>query len=986
MRLSALVTVLALAFAAPGAAQEQRAAIEGTVSDASGAVVPGARVEARSAAGLTVRTETDATGRYRFPALPPGRFEVAAHMRGLAGARFAGIELLLGQVLQVDLLLSAASVQETVTVTAERPLIDLTQSARSTHLRDELITKLPRGRDFTSLVSQAAGANPEGYWQFGGLSIDGSSGSENRFVIDGVETTELLQGRSGMGLVTDFVEEVQVKSSGYAAEYGGATGGVINVITRSGTNQWTGEAGAYYFGEWLQGGSRPYLQPRPSDGSPEYLIFPKDSFDRWEPGFSVGGPVRKDRAWVFASYWPALLSTERTVTFRANNQTGTFTNAVRTHDASANLTAQLWNRIRSRVAFSMSPTVEDGALPFQNGNSPPDPSNYDFVTHRSRRALSATVDFVATPRFLLSARGAYWFANVWQEGIHQGPQYRFLRSNIGMPGVPTHLQGRQGTTNVFTNNEVTRDTLRRQSLQLDGTAFITAAGRHGLKAGVQLDRLGNDVLRGPTGNPVSLFWGASYHGQRGAFGYYQVLSNGVLPERGFLIEGDVRIHNLALYVQDAWSITDRLTLNVGLRTERERVPSFTSAYGIAPTAIEFKFGQKLAPRLGAAWDVRGDGRWKAYGSWGVFHDTMKYGLPRSAFGGVKFLSYWFTLDTADWPGLIRPGCPPACPGTLIEGPIDRARPVNTPEENAVDPGIDPFRLQEAVAGVEHGLTRTLSVGVRYVHKQVDKALETIGALDEQGNQVYVIGNPGFGRAAQTGLGPAFPKAVRDYDAVEVTLDKRMADRWALRASYLRSRLFGNYTGLAHEAEGTPMPNDGSVFDHPIMMFGQDGRPVLGPLASDRPHQFKAHGVYDFRFGTTVGVSARAMSGIPVTREVSFIPAFFSYPVFYRGRNSDGRLPALSQVDLYVEHEIAFGGRRRLQLSVNVINLFDQDAPVLRWPYELLDAVDMDHKAFLLGFDMEEIIATQELRRDPLFLSNYAFQLPREVRLGLKLTF
>lgn len=983
--LGALLAGLLVAW--PAMAQEQSASIAGSIKDSSGAAIPRATVEARSASGLAVSAASDETGRYRFPSLPPGTYEVTAKIAGFSPALARDIEIFLGQILKVDLILTAARVEESVTVTADRPLIDVTQSARSTHIRDEQIAKLPRRRDFTSLVTQATGANPEGAPDFAsaGISIDGASGSENRFIVDGVETTDLMDGGSGMGLITDFVEEVQVKSSGYAAEYGGATGGVVNVMTRSGTNRWAGEVGAYYSGEWLQGEPRPFLQLKPTAPTEaEYVMFPKDAFDQWEPGFSLSGPIKKDVAWLFASYQPSLSFTDRTVTFRANNQTGTFSSNIETHNASANVTAQIKNKTRARVAFNMSPSIGEGTLPFQHGGGNPS-ANYGSATRHSNYAVSSSVDYIATPNLFFTARGAYRFANTRNEGIHQGPLYNFARSNVGMEGVPADLQGPQGTSTGSSNREITRNIFRRTSLQLDGTWFVSAGGQHAVKAGVQLDRPGNDVVSGETGNVVSLFWGDSFGGQRGRFGYYRVRSNGVIPERGILTEGDVHSNNLGFFIQDAWTIADRLTLNLGLRAESERIPSYTAAYGADPNAIDFGFGEKLAPRVGAAWDVKGDGKWKVYGSWGIFYDNMKYMLARDRFGGVKFVMYWYALDTPDWPNLMRPGCPPACPGRLIEGPVDLNRPANTPDGNAIDPDLEPFRLQEAAAGLEHELTRSISVAVRYVHKQVDVAVEDIGALDAEGNQVYIIGNPGFHRASQTGFGPAFPKAVRDYDGLELTLNKRMADRWALRASYLWSRLYGNYSGLSSSAEGTPIPNHGTVFDHPILAFGENGQPVLGVLPADRTHQFKTHAIYDFPFGTSVGTSIRAMSGAPVAREARFVRGH-GYSVPYRGRNSEGRLPALSQVDLYAQHEIKLRGDKRLQLSINVMNLFDQDTPLLRYGWELIDVVDIDEAEFFRGFDIGQLITSQRLRRDPFFLMDYGFQLPREIRLGVKLIF
>ena len=143
--------------------------------------------------------------------------------------------------------LAVGGVTETVSVTAESPIIDTKQSARNTNITAETFEQLPKGRDFSTIVTQAPGANNEP--RSGGISIDGSSAAENRWIIDGAETTNVNQGTSAKPLVSDFVDEVQVKSSGYTAEYGGSTGGVINVVTRSGTNRFRGDVLTYFSGD-----------------------------------------------------------------------------------------------------------------------------------------------------------------------------------------------------------------------------------------------------------------------------------------------------------------------------------------------------------------------------------------------------------------------------------------------------------------------------------------------------------------------------------------------------------------------------------------------------------------------------------------------------------------------------------------------------------------------------------------------------------------
>ena len=191
-----------------------------------------------------------------------------------------------------------AGVTETVQVTAESPLIDVRQSARQTNIRAEQVELLPKGRDFTTLVTQAPGANQEA--KLGGISIDGASASENRYIIDGIETTNLQTGLSGKNLIADFVEEVQVKSSGYTAEFGGATGGVINVVTKSGTNNFNGMR-ALQLRRAARDGTAQHAVPHPlrqtltNSDVAEYITYPEDEATRIEPGFALGGPIRRDK-------------------------------------------------------------------------------------------------------------------------------------------------------------------------------------------------------------------------------------------------------------------------------------------------------------------------------------------------------------------------------------------------------------------------------------------------------------------------------------------------------------------------------------------------------------------------------------------------------------------------------------------------------------------------------------------------------------------
>ena len=219
------VLVCALAFATPALAQEQRGSLEGTIKDAQGAVLPGAVVEARSAALIGVRTETtDANGMYRFPALPPGTYQVTAALSGFQSAKSQIVQLSVGEVLRVDVTLALGGVTEAVQVTAESTVLDVASARTATTLSAKVIEGLPRGRTFNTLLQLAPGVRAEtksGTAGVGGYQFDGTSGSENVFVVDGVDVSNIRNSSLGVqdAIPFEFVQELQIKSGGFEAEY-----------------------------------------------------------------------------------------------------------------------------------------------------------------------------------------------------------------------------------------------------------------------------------------------------------------------------------------------------------------------------------------------------------------------------------------------------------------------------------------------------------------------------------------------------------------------------------------------------------------------------------------------------------------------------------------------------------------------------------------------------------------------------------------------
>ena len=996
-----------LLMASTASAQETRGAIEGIIKDASGGVLPGVTVEAKGQTG-TFTSVTDTDGTYRFPALDPGRYEITANLQGFNPATSAPVVVEVGKLLKVDLALTVAGISENLQVTAESPTIDVKQTTAATNIRAEAIDRLPKGRDFTSLVTLAPGANQES--RTGGISIDGASGAENKYYLDGIDTTNLRTGISATPFLTDFVDEVQVKSSGYAAEFGGATGGVVSVISKSGTNLFRGEGGFYFNSDALNGdlalnnvsgtagGSAPgngLAQIAPGTtgtrralrlllsgaNQAETVLYPKDDYSRWDPHFQLGGPVLRDRLWFWGGYTPEVVATERTVTFRSNSQTNTFRSEETTQNLVGNVTWQMAEGWRLRVSGQNRPFEQNGRLPDLDGTSNPTIQFASLGTEQANVTSTGSLDWVASNRLFFNAKVNYLKYDTRDVGIPNEIWYDFEQgSNLAFETRP-ELARAAGFNTLLTNRARAKDIYTRVGASADATFYVNAGGQHTFKTGVQFERIGNDVADIEQQPHVSFYWDQSHTNldgsiARGTYGYWSWRQFGTL--------GKVNVNNIGLFFQDAWTVNNKLTLNLGVRTEREDIPSYRENLN----GIKFSFGDKLAPRAGFAYDVKGDGKWKVYGSWGVFYDTMKLELPRGAFGGDVWDEEYYTLDILEWNTIMQNGFKP---GQFLEV-VDFRIPSNDPacpECGAIDPDLKPFKQQEFVAGVEHELSPRMAVSARYVHKQVDRAIEDVGVIVPGIGEVFFIANPGEGIATTINAGdcptcPGLPEIRRDYDALELKMHRRFANNWQFMGSYTLSRLNGNYPGLASSDEiARVSPNVTRLFDGLVMAFDQNGDPVYGPLNTDRPHQFKFLGTYQFPTRTTLSGVFRAASGIPITRQANMIS---SLPVFYLGRESDGRTPWLTVFDLNLQQDVPLGGRLRGQFSLNVLNLFDQKGVTDVFRVATRQNLPIELEEFFAGFDAEARITQLNITRDPRFLQDYYWQTPREIRVGFKLIF
>jgi len=977
LRERSLVVVLLMIVSPVVFAQEQTSAVQGTVRDPSKGVVAGARVEARGVAGVTIAATTDFLGFYRIASLTPGRYVVAARAQGFEPKESPTLELTLGASPVIDFELAVASSSVEITVDSNAPVIDTTSSTTSMSMKSELFDQLPHARDFTSIATFSGLASSE--FRAHGISIGGSTGAENRFVLDGVDITNPLDGSSGKVVIPEIVDEVQVKLAGYEAEFGGATGGVINAITKGGGNDFHGWIGGDYSEPGWNGSPRPAVFTNGAGFAFKSVQAPRENSRTADPGFAASGRLVRDHAWFFTTYQPTAIRYRRTVTFN-DGVTSTFGQSFQRQNATTNLTATLFDRVATKVAANLSGTESEGVLPPLHGIASSLPDAYERQRSRTRNGTySAYLDTQISSSWLASLRGGRFDTTVRDHGVPDQRRVSFENSNETIPGIPQSLVRPEGFDDIPNNLSTSHDDYRRDNVALDGSWLFHLGGTHLLKSGVQYEHLKQDVLSGML-QPNYLFgWNEDDFFTGEPSGKYGTLV--IELERN---RGKASSHQRALFLQDSWT-SSRLTVNFGLRSENETVPNyFDSSLGFPSTAVHFTDADKLAPRLGLAFDVRGDSRWKLYGSYGTFFDRFKLALPLNAFGGYRDVYYTFRLNTFDWPNIVCTGLnalptdTPSCSDGVEFTALYPNLPKTFNQSLFVAPDLKPTESREWSAGLDHQLSSASLISARYIHRQLVHAVETV-RLGGQGSPI-VLANPGEGVAAfpQAGL-PRLPRPVRDYDAMELEWSLRPSHRWGAHASYIYSRLWGNYSGVL-DTDNLGKAYGGAYGDAVSSAYDSHAHAVYGPLATDRPHRFKAQIVGNLPWQIGLGISEDIASGTPISTQASYRGAtFFPY-----GRGDLGRTATASQTDLLVSKRFPLPRRYSAELSLNVLNLFDQDQPVAYFSRYSNRPLRIPESEFFAGFDAEQKLAA--LPKSPFYGKPYSYQAPREIRLGVKLIF
>jgi len=896
----ATVVLLAAGPLAPLAAQTT-GGIVGRTGDESGGALPGVLVEATGPALQGSRSATtDAKGTYHLTLLPPGPYSVTFTLSGFGSERKA-VRVELDRDVTIDAVLRPRASEE-ITVVGEAPAVDTTSTELGTNLDTRAIETLPTGRNYSSVVQITPGvssdANPDNAQQTT-ITVYGSSGAENAFYIDGVNTTNVEYGFQGKELNFEFIEAIDVKTGGYEAEFGRATGGIVNVITKSGGNAFHGDAFGYYDNDSLQSRAQDVVS---SGGTVK-------GFTRDDYGADLGGYFVKDKLWFFGAYDKVRNTVKSALPFGPAE--GQVVSSDSDHKLGAAKLTYRFSENQSLIgSFFQDPRTDTGAINDNNHSLNGDPLTYLGQQDFGGKDYALRYQGVLGASWVFTAQGSRH-----QEQNSVGPAS--AAGDTIQYVAKDNLDFQTGGFGLIQDKKFKRDFY-------GGSAELYWVG-HEIKGGFEYEKETADVVKRESGGQlVDVFNNPLDPGKpiySHSYWTTPTATVGDAPVSALFASPSHQVSTA--YLQDRWAARTNLTLAYGLRFDRQQI---FDAQGTQQLDL-----RDLAPRLGAVWDPQSDHKSKVFASAGRFYEQLPMDLVIRSFSFER------------QPRIVNFSPTDNHPDPAAEAILGTGSAILGGFTEPSDPDIGGQYLDEYVLGVEREVLPAVAVGIKGIYRSYGQVIEDFLCMTDG---TYCIGNPGkgiFKRDYTLDYSTTYPTPApkRIFRGIQLDVTKRFSKNWQGLASYLYSKLDGNYDGeYAPFTNVGADPNISAAYDYyDFFTNGSDLTRITnkGPLSNDRRHQLKASGVYFTPWKLQVGLSAFYSSGTPLTR-YGYSDAYGRYEFFLTPRGAEGRSPAVYEADLHLGYPLV-AGPATINLLLDVFNLLNAQRAVLldqRWGFQEAD--------------------------------------------------
>lgn len=950
--LSAAICTTLVAMTNVAQAQGTDGILRGTVQGAGSATV----VEVIDDSRGTTRTEAvGADGAFDVRGLRPGTYRVRVIQNGNAVDSLE-VDVSIGSATTVSLATSAAVVNEIVATGRRLTALDTSIAESGLVISSEVLLELPIRRDLTSVALLAPGANA-GDSRFGNLaSFGGSSVAENTSFINGLNTTNFRTGVGFSQVPFEFYDTIQVKTGGYSAKFGRSTGGVMNATTKSGSNEWDFGINAYYNDQL--------------ETSPDTFASANELDENSSNTYDVyaSGPIIKDRLFFYALY-------------------------------SDDNVEQRYAGLQSERDYDYNVNEGFYGVKLDGYITPEHHLEYTYFTDE-RTGVESVYAFDADSR----QRGAYVGDTLYERGGENwiatytgnfGPDLELSLSygensaarttapaSASIPVVYEYSNGAFQAIGDWSNFTVSKGEDRREMTRanLNWTGFAN----HDISIGIDYE---DNFADEATINSGGVYWLRDPDNTYNECNVVTECPQGAnARRRTYSVGGSFATYSEAYYIQDVWTVSDKLTFELGFRNE-----SFENqnASGGVFVAVE----NEWAPRFAAVFDPIGNGRQKFFLNWGQYH------LPIAANTNIRMAgNETYIHDYFDWNGVSvdAQGVPtnlgPAYDQIVFgDGTVPDTR-------STTDANLQAMFQEETIIGYQWTTDSGIELGIKGIDRRLGATIEDV-AIDAAvikyynttgnwtygdpvedvfgGFHQYVLTNPGADMRVYIPENDEFidlsaellryPEASRRYRAVELTMSKPFADNWSADLSYTYSRSKGNHEGYVKSDNGQDDAGITQNFDQPGLVDNSFGR-----LPNDRTHTVKGWGSYEFNNGLRIGANLIWQSGRPIScfgvhPQDVFAGDYGASSHFCQGsavtRGSLGETDNITNIDLSAQYELEFFNSSVL-LTLDVFNAFNFDN-VLR---------------------VSEEGDTFSGAAEPDFLKPVEYQRPRALRLSARYNF